>query len=128
MLTHYKGKILYSSVDTFTNFSKTLANKITSVLQYNLVNPSPSLILNSLIISFVRSISSSSFFNLLKKFSFFKLSTDFLYSSTLLKYSYDYASFLFKYCHLSGNSFFKILKSSSSKFLTNLSKLSDKKR
>ena len=45
-----------------------------------------------------------------------------------MKYSYGYASFLFQYCHLSGNSFFKILKSSSSKFLTNLSKLSDKKR
>ena len=30
-------------LDTFTNFSKTSANKITSLLQYNLVNSSPSL-------------------------------------------------------------------------------------
>ena len=72
-LTQYRGLIPYSSKDTLTNFSITSANKTTSLLQYNLVSSSPFLISNTLIISLVRSISSSSrhLFIKLPKKSFF---------------------------------------------------------
>ena len=50
----------YCLIDTFTSSSKTSVNKNTSLFKYNLGNSSPFLLSNTLIISFVRSISLSS--------------------------------------------------------------------
>ena len=67
-------------VDTLTTFSITSANKITSLLQYNIVNSSQVLTSNNLIVPLVRSTSPTSghlFFSYFKKSSFVKLLTGF---------------------------------------------------
>ena len=69
-----------SLIDTLFNFSKTHANKKTSLFENNYVNSSRVLILNNSLVSFVLSNSSSLghlFSNLPKKSFLFKLSKGF---------------------------------------------------